>query len=273
MKKLLVSFLTLIILLTSSLLTNASDKVEVYVSLADGKLLMAYDKVSVSDIDNDGKITINDALYSAHDLKYPGGVKEGYQSSMGAYGLKIDMLWGKDNGDSYGYYVNNNSAMSLGDEIKSGDHVYAFLYTDLVNWSDTFSFFDKNKVSAKVGEEISLSLSCLGYDETWNIVTSPVNNADILANDKKTDFKTNDEGKVSLTFDKAGTYVITAKSTDINLVPPVCIINITDNTVNDNENTPPAKPGDKSEIAFYTIILLTSIALSVLVMRRFNHEV
>ena len=77
---------------------------EVYVTIADGsgQLVLAQEAISVTDTDNDGVLTINDALYAAHEAKYDGGAAAGYASSVGQYGLAMDKLWGTENGGSYG---------------------------------------------------------------------------------------------------------------------------------------------------------------------------
>ena len=61
------------VLLTCSLACSVSfaeetDTVNVNVTIADkdGNPVMVQEEISVTDIDNDGKLTINDALYLAH---------------------------------------------------------------------------------------------------------------------------------------------------------------------------------------------------------------
>ena len=124
-------FFTLICLLLSCTMTStaAADTAKVYVSIADasGTLVMARVSVSVTDVDNDGALTIHDALYAAHEANYSGGAKMGYDASVGAYGLAINKLWGAANGSGFGYRVNHASAMSLTDPVKEGDYVYAFV--------------------------------------------------------------------------------------------------------------------------------------------------
>ncbi len=264
MKKLLSVLLTAMLLLSISVIVNAVDEITAYVSISNGELFLAYEEIKVSDVDNDGKLTINDALFCAHEAKYIGGATKGYASSLGAYGLKIDKLWGSENGDSFGYYVNDNSAMSLEDEIKRGDHVYAFVYTDLEAWSDTYSFFDKKIVKAENKENVSLSLSAIGFDESWNTVISPVKNATVIINGNKTNINTDENGNAVLNFDAEGKYVITAASDSQTLVPPVCII-----SVSEMEDTPvnPATPGDTS-VAFLVLVSIISFMLLIYFFER-----
>lgn len=275
MKKILLILLSLSFLVFSCVNVLADDSLTVYVSISNGTLVVAYEKLSVTDIDNDGVISINDALYLAHDLKFDGGAEKGYASSMGAYGLKIDKLWGVDNGDSYGYYVNNVSAMSLGDALKNGDHVYAFLYTDLVAWSDTFSCFDKCTLTLNENESAELTLTYMGFDENWNTVVNPVKDAVLTINGVESTLKTDDEGKVVFSADKKGEYIISAKSADLNLVPPVCVVSVKEKEIKPIEPSKPvepAKPGDSGIALFVALSFISAFSLFCLVANNRKNE-
>ena len=128
----------------------------------DGKLVLVLEKIDLSDADGDGTITINDALYLAHEAEFEGGAAAGYASEQSDYGLSLTKLWGCENGGSYGYYVNDASAMSLADPVKDGDRINAFVYTDLKTWSDKYCYFDKASVTAQSGESFSLVLTGAG---------------------------------------------------------------------------------------------------------------
>ncbi|MBR5771985.1 MAG: hypothetical protein IKY00_02095, partial [Clostridia bacterium] len=92
-----------------------SPEAELFVSIAtkSGKLALAYEKIKVTDTDKDGNLTINDALYCAHDAKYEGKAAKGYGTTITQYGPSLSKLWGESEGFNYGYYVNNASAWSL----------------------------------------------------------------------------------------------------------------------------------------------------------------
>ncbi|MBQ9746538.1 MAG: hypothetical protein IJW21_06915 [Clostridia bacterium] len=191
----------------------------VYVTVANqnGEIAARYEKVAYTE-----GMTIDAALAALHAEKCEGG----YASAESAYGLSMTKLWGVENGGSYGYYVNNASATSLADTLKEGDHVYAFVYTDTVTFSDTYAFFASPTAEAAKGESLELALSYCGYDANWAPVTMPVEGAKILVDGAATTYKTNAEGKVSIKFDKAGTYVVTATSDTANLVPPFVIVTV-----------------------------------------------
>ncbi|MBQ3546371.1 MAG: hypothetical protein IJA34_15515 [Lachnospiraceae bacterium] len=214
----------------------ADESVNVYVTISDdkGALALAQEKITVTDIDGDNELTINDALYCTHEVKYKGGASAGYAAGQSQFGISLNKLWGIANGGSYGYFLNNKSPLSLSDKIKENDYINAFVYTDLVGWSDTYSFFDINSKEIKVSETIELNLMAAGYDASFNPVTLPVQGATITLNGEKTDFKTDSEGKVIITFDKEGSYVVSAISDTQNLVPPACKVEI---LVDENKGT------------------------------------
>lgn len=242
----------------------ADASADVYVTIADkdGKLALVQEKITVSDKDGDGKLTIDEALFAAHEAKYQGGASAGYATSDSQWGLSLSKLWGTENGGSYGYYVNNASAMGLTDEVKSGDYINAFVYTDLVAWSDSYCFFDVYTASAKANGEITLTLSAAGYDANWAPVTLPVANAVITVDGVATEYKTDAEGKVTLKLSEAGEYVISATSAEATLVPPAVVVTV--------EASSPAT-GD-SAVAIIAILLSVS-ALGAFVATRKRNEI
>ena len=242
MKKILCLTLTVILMLgTFSLGAFAAQtSCDVYVTIsdADGRLAIAQEKITVTDIDSDGALTVNDALYLAHEAKYTGGAAAGYESAVSTYGLSLNKLWGTANGVSYGYCVNNKSALALSDTVKNGDFVNAYVYTDLVTWSDTYSYFDVNTKNVSEGESFTLTLSAAGYDASYNPLVLPVQNATITVDGTAVQYKTNEQGAVTLTL-SAGDHIISAVSDTQTLVPPVCKI-----TVNVTQTTPDSSPAD-----------------------------
>ncbi len=226
MKKFLSLAAALLLLGTCSVPALAADTAEVYVTIADanGALVLAQEAISVTDVDNDGVLTINDALYAAHEENYAGGAAAGYGSGMTDYGLSMNKLWGTENGGGYGYYVNNASAWSLADPVTDGDYINAFVYTDLTAWSDTYCFFDVQRVEGTVGGAVTLTLSAAGYDAEYNPITVPVENAVITINGEATAYTTDANGSVTIPLDKSGTLLVSATSDSQNLVPPVCTV-------------------------------------------------
>jgi hypothetical protein len=183
--------------------------------------------------------------------------------------------------------------------VKDGDSVYAFVYADQTAWSDTYSFFDKNTVTAQAGEVIELTLSYSGYDANWNTVVMPLEGAEITADGEATGLVTDAEGKVTFMVDEAGEYVLSAVSADKTLVPPVCVITITgemtdeegnqdvpvvpendDTAATDDEQLLEDEPaaeeetdgttqtGDDFNIALYGFVALAALATASFCLRR-----
>lgn len=210
------------------------ESVDVFVTISDdkGDLVMTHEKITVTDIDSDGALTVNDALYLAHEAGYEGGAAAGYVYYESQWGLSLDKLWGVANGGSYGYVVNNASAMGLNAPVQDGDYLTAYVYTDLTAWSDQYCYFDQYTLTAKAGEEITLTLVASSYDANWNPITLPVADAVITVNGKATDYKTDARGKVTLKLDDIGKAVISATSETLTLVPPVCTVTVTEAATN-----------------------------------------
>lgn len=211
-----------------SLPAFAADSADVYVTIADaaGKLALTQEKITVTDTDGDGALTINDALYLAHEAKYDGGAAAGFATAESTYGLSLAKLWGTENGGSYGYYVNHSAAMGMTDPITDGDYLDAFVYTDTTGWSDAYTWFNVRTASAQAGEELELQLTYAGFTPEWVPVELPVSGAVITIDGVETAFVTDADGKVTVTLDTPGEKVISAKSASQTLVPPALLVSV-----------------------------------------------
>ena len=198
----------------------------VLVTIADknGEAVLKLAEITASDLDEDGKVTIYEALKAAH-ATCPNGGADGFAAEVGQYGLSMVKLWGEENGGNFGYYVNETSSMSLADEVHTGDRVVAFAYTDLVGWSDAFCYFDPIIATKTSGENVEVTLTALLPDENWNPVQTPVEGAKILVNGVDSGLTTDAEGKVTLTLE-SGVNEITAESDTLTLVPPIAKITV-----------------------------------------------
>lgn len=257
MKRFLAVMLVVAVMsVASSVMPLSAADESVYVTIANGELALAYESVPLTDADGDGSLTVNDALISAHDIAFEGGAAAGYGSKQTEYGLSMTKLWGIENGGSYGYYVNNASAMSLADPVKAGDHIVAYVYTDTKNFSDKYSYFD---VTSSSSSEVALTLNCSGYDENWAPVTSPVEGAVITVDGVKTDVKTGADGKATVSVTGEGRHVISAVSDSATLVPPVCIVTI-------SSAQAPSETAPATGSGLYMIALCAVCALAVTVV-------
>lgn len=252
MKKIITLTLAIVVLFSAVGMSVSAETVEtanVYVTISDanGALALAQEKITVTDTDGDGALTINDALYAAHEAKYEGGAAAGYEAYESEYGLSLSRLWGTANGGSYGYYLNNASAWSLVDPVKEGDHLNAYVFTDLTAWSDTYCYFNVNEATANADEEITLTLSMAAFDQSYNPVTLPVEGATIVINGEKTEYKTDARGEVTFTLSLGGVNLISAVSDTLTLVPPVCKVSVMKSAENKPEETPTPDKTDETE--------------------------
>lgn len=228
MKKILSTLLALAMLISLTAFAEEAPTVYVSITTDSGALVMTYAPVVLTDADGDGALTICDALMAAHTAYHPDGA-EAFLAEDTEWGKSMYRLWGVENGGSYGYCVNDASAMSLVDPVKAGDHVKAYAFTDLTYFSDTYSYFNAPVAAAAVNTEITLTLSANGYDEAWNPVTYAVQGAFPIVDGEVDDsIVTDAEGQFVLTFPEAGVYTISAVSNDLTLVPPVCIVTVTE---------------------------------------------
>ena len=255
---------------------NDDSDITAYVSVSvKGELAASYVKVNVADADEDGAITVSDVLYALHEANYDGGAEAGFATAMTEYGLSMTKLWGDTSG-CFGYYLNNASCMSLADAVKDGDYVYAFVYSDADTWSDSYSYFDKNAVSIDAGDNLTLTLSAAGYDAEWNPVTLPVGNATIYVNGQAVDAKTDADGKIVITLDEAGSYVVSASCEDSIITPPVCIVTVNADAIDvessgsDSSSVP--EPGDASSAYGVAIIAMIAACAFVFVSKKRAYE-
>ncbi len=234
---------------------TSDESIYVYVTVCDqnGALVLAREEVTVRDVNGDGVYTIDEALFCAHEAKYAGGA-DGYASESTDYGVSMTKLWGVENGGGYGYYHNHVSPQSLADAVEKGDEIAAFVYTDTDAFSDTYCFFDETHVAVSGKEKLALTLYSYMYDEDWNIVKTPVEGAIITIDGKTTGFVTDENGKVTLSFDGTGYCVVSAVKDGMTLVPPVCAVAVSSHKL-------PA--GDVSQVLWFSLafVSLTAIVL------------
>ncbi len=277
MKKVILS--VIIAALAASLLCVAAfakaDPAEITVTIADkdGNPAVVCGSVTVEDLDEDGTLTIDEALYAAHEKYFEGGAEAGYRSENGQYGLSLVKLWGEENGGSYGYYVNDTSAFSLADAVKEGDYICAFVYTDLTSYSDKYTFFDTRSITDVTEPyEAVLTLCAVAFDENYAPYSVPVAGAVITINGEKTEFVTDSEGKVTVTL-SAGWSVISAVSDTETLVPAICVAEVKDaetEAIGDQTDAPEviAPAPQTSDISAGLIFTAVSVLAAAAVISR-----
>lgn len=258
MKRLFALLLIAVMALSLCAVSVSADELsaDVFVTVCDeGKLALTAQKITVTDTDSDGELTINDALYAAHEAFYPGGAAEGYAAEDTQYGLSLTKLWGVANGMSgYVYYLNNNfSAVSnLKTQVKEGDYVAAYSFVDLETWSDKYTYFDRFTEDITAGD-VTLTLKKADFDENWTPITVPVEGAMITVDGVATGIATDENGAVTFPLSANGTHLVSATVDGQTVVPPVYVANVSGGidpvtptapqsaTVPSSENTQPAE--------------------------------
>ena len=204
----------------------AEDSIKVYVTIADdiGVQVVKQKTVEVTDIDEDGALTILDALYCAHEKYYKGGAEEGFgYINDPDYGPSMTKLWGVENGGSYGYLVNDAFAWNLADPVKENDYINAYCYVDLETYSDAYTFFNKRVKSVKVGSVAKLKLSYIAWTDNGSVAL-PLEGAVVLVNENDLGLVTSKKGYVKFIAVKSGSYYVSAIDSYKTIVRPGCIV-------------------------------------------------
>ena len=238
MKKIIAVLLSVLLVLSVGMLfvsaDDAANSVDVHVTIVDEKseFAVAYETVTVTDIDNDEALTVNDALYAAHEQFYDGGAAAGYATEMTKWGLSLMKLWGVANGGSYGYLVNNAFAWSLTDPVKADDYIVAFIYTDTKDFSDVYTYFEPQYIEEESTTiAVELTMMKTGFDAEGKPYTEPVSGAEITLDGQKNKVVTDAEGKASFYYgygDPNGyERLVSAEVKDMRIVPPICLLKAT----------------------------------------------
>lgn len=215
--------------------SGSAEETVVYVSGAkNGTLCLVNQPVTVTDLNADGLLSYDEALTAAHDAYCPGG----YVSIEGSYGLQVGMLWGEGDGNfANALFYNNDEAlqMNVGESyVSSGDRLYACMLKYSDGWNDVYAYFDQTAVTVDTGEEFTLTLSGgsyfgspIAYDQvqvgTWS------DGSFTALSGKSFD----ENGQVNLSFEQAGTYIISAEGEYYDdygslspIIPPYCVVTV-----------------------------------------------
>ena len=162
------------------------------------------------------------------------------KSQYGLYvtGISID---GKSDGSAssdaldgvnWGYAVNNTDpGVGMGSySLKNNDAVTIYGLWGGGTWPNNvetnYSYFENSTLNTTVSNKTTVSLKGVGYDESYNPIVKSISNATVVAakyeNEASTATtgnavtlaQTDDNGVATLSFDKAGTYVLSAYRLD-----------------------------------------------------------
>ena len=169
--------------------------------------------VTVTDRNSDGILTYDEALVALHETYCP----DGYEIVKGF----VQKLWNVTTTPVGSYYfLKNNAALSMGvadktSTVAQGDKLYCCVFTDETNWSDAICYFTQTEVAAQAGKAFTLNLQggssmAVGGYNPGNLAGAQVG---IWKDGKFTAIDgvvTDKNGNVTLTLNKAGTYIISA---------------------------------------------------------------
>ena len=216
---------------------EAAADAAIYITVSNrGELGMAYEEVTVSDINQDGKLSVEEALYAAHAVH-----GKGYASENGI----VTKLWDEET-TNVSFFLNHVpvSADAGAGTLHSGDYLVASIDRDLANDYDKYSRFDVLKKSVSAGSEFVLTLT----DDVGNVLAGmEIGLWNGNGSTTMTGLTTDVNGSVALTLDQEGMYCITAKGTllessiDVNtmeitsietpILAPVCVVTVSGKAV------------------------------------------
>ena len=119
-------------------------------------------------------------------------------------------------------------------EMKNNDDVNVTMFTNYQT-PMFYTYFDKQEATVKQGQDLELTLK--GFDNS-DAYTNPeaknISGSTIYIDGEETKIVTDKYGKATLTFDEAGTYIISAQGTDLSLsdsektviTAPVCEVTV-----------------------------------------------
>ena len=215
--------------------------------------------VTVTDVNSDGILTFDEALVALHEAYCPDGT-DGYKTVT----TSVTKLWGK--AVTGPIFVKNDKVLTKAvnystSTVSEGDKLYAASVEDTVDLSDCLSHFDKTEVTVEAGKEFTLTLKAAGeyfsgsnYKEL-NAYSIPVGTWENGSFKAITGAKTAANGNVTLSFAKAGTYIVTASGTlpgeaddgfepydvDCPISAPYCIVTVEGSSV---------EPAANAEVTF-----------------------
>lgn len=175
--------------------------------------VMANREVTVKDMNSDGCLTFDEALIAAHAE---------YNSETGySGGTYVSKLWGVETSNCL-FFVNDVGLSESVDSytVKDGDRLVASINADDTYYADWYSAFDSASETVTVGQPITLTLKGhLGMANTEEEMTDVALSGISVGTTSGGSFTaiegkaTDSDGKVTLSFDTAGTYYVTASGT------------------------------------------------------------
>lgn len=200
--------------------------------------------LTVTDIDDDQDLTVNDAFITLHELYSQKG-KDDFASSYGSLGK----LWGIETYD-VSYVVNNVPSMSLLEKIDDNDVISAFFYRDTADWaySDLYTYFENDTVSTKTSTDVEFTVKGLAVMSNADKIPKGATVTVYDSNKTKVDSLSTtvgENGKFKLNFTNTGNYTVEVSGncsysgnfwgtdkefTSASVVPSRCFVTVTENS-------------------------------------------
>ncbi|MBQ6811072.1 MAG: hypothetical protein IJO94_06700, partial [Firmicutes bacterium] len=179
----------------------------------------------------DTDVTVVDAICAAHEQYYDDFSKDNFGEYIicDEFFSYVTKLFGVQTQNGISFYVNGKIPMAYNSEqnywfgypinqciLEDGDFIYFFGYESM-SLSEWVSSFDQTSVEVKANEEFTLTLQGHAAMAWEDVQVSPLAGVEIYALNADGSIgdsfgKTTDaEGKVTLSFDTAGTYYVTAQ--------------------------------------------------------------
>ena len=204
----------------------------VYVTVSNrGELAIAYEEVTVSDINRDGKLSVDEAMQAAHTA-----CGKGYASENGI----VTKLWDAAT-NNVSFFLNHKAISTdvIGQTVCAGDHLVASVDQDAVNDYDKYSRFDAMKKSVSGGKEFTLSLT---DDSGTALAGMEIGLFNGSGSTTMLGRYTDENGQATLCFEQEGLYCVTARGTvqeasvdldtmemttiEVPIIAPVCVVTV-----------------------------------------------
>lgn len=255
MKKIISLILSIMLIVSSfsTMVFATENNVTVYVTISKyGEILSDKDGnlIALSSIELTGKdtYTLDDVFKTVHSTLCEGG-ESAYETQTGDYGLYVYKFW-EDTSGNFTYQVNfgQDDVWGPTHTVQNGDCIDFCINQSFYPDTEVYTRFDQSSPKITNGESLELILSQGEYTAD-GFSFSPCVDASITINGISTENVTDAEGKVSLSFNENGKYVISAVKTKIvdeetvtAIEAPVCVV-----TVTDAETPPTDIPSDENE--------------------------
>jgi hypothetical protein len=169
--------------------------------------------------------TINDIMTELHAYAYGrGSAWSSFDSGGFVY---VGAVWGLVNsGNCGGLFLNDQNEPASGSTVlKNGDQLFVNGYSDFSTFAhNRGAMFDVAYKEIPVGGKITLTAVHKGLNlQSFKYDMAPLAGAPVYVNFVRTGNMTDDNGKVTLSFNKAGTYIVTAKAAQDTTCPAAVI--------------------------------------------------